>query len=119
MSIQTLARLRQLKLAGMASALQTQLEQVGPYDDLPFVERLDLLLDQEHLSREQRKQQRLIRQARFKLRACVQEIDYEPPRNITPAQIARLAQGDWIHRAQNLLITWGYGAPEIRCVRRP
>jgi DNA replication protein DnaC len=110
MSIQTLARLRQLKLAGMASALQTQLEQVGPYEDLPFVERLDLLLDQEHLSREQRKQQRLIRQARFKLRACVQEIDYEPPRNITPAQIARLAQGDWIHRAQNLLITGPCGS---------
>ncbi len=54
MSIQTLARLRQLKLAGMASALQTQLEQVGTYEGLAFVERLTLLLDQECLSREQR-----------------------------------------------------------------
>ena len=40
----------------------------------------------------------------------MQEIDYEPPRNITPAQIARLAQGDWIHRAQNLLITGPCGS---------
>jgi len=110
MNTQTLARLRQLKLAGMASALQTQLEQVGTYEGLAFVERLALLLDQECLSREQRKQQRLIRQARFKLSACVQEIDYESPRNITQAQIARLAQGDWINRAQNLLITGPCGS---------
>ena len=43
--------------------------------------------------RDQRKQDRLIRQARFKLRASVQDIDYQHPRNLQPAQIARLAQG--------------------------
>jgi DNA replication protein DnaC len=89
----------------MAAALQSQLEQVGTYEQLPFIERLALLIDQECLSRDQRKQQRLIRQARFKLNATVQEIDYQHPRNISPAQIARLAQGQWIERAQNLLIT--------------
>ena len=57
------------------------------------------------LSREQRKQQRLIRQARFKLRATIQEIDYQHPRNITQKKIAGLAQGDWISRGQNLLLT--------------
>ena len=105
MSIQTLARLRQLKLGAMAGALQTQLEQVGTYDSLPFLERLALLVDQECLSREHHKHDRLVRQARFKLSACVQDIDYQHPRQITPAQIARLAQGDWIDRGQNLLIT--------------
>lgn len=34
MSTQTLAALRQLKLGGMAMALQTQLEQVGTYEEL-------------------------------------------------------------------------------------
>jgi urease accessory protein UreF len=68
MTTQTLMQLRQLKLGGMAHALQTQLEQVGTYEGLGFIERLDLLLDQERLSRDQRKQERLIRQARFKLR---------------------------------------------------
>jgi DNA replication protein DnaC len=95
-------------------ALQTQLEQVSTYEGLPFIERLNCLLDQETLTREQRKQDRLIRQAQFRLRASVQDIDYQHPRNITPAQIA---QGDWINRAQNLLITGpcGSGKTYLAC----
>lgn len=117
MTSQTIAQLRQFKLGGMAAALQTQLEQVGTYESLPFIERLGLLLEQENLTREQRKQHRLIRQARFKLSACVQEIDYQHPRNIAPSQIARLAQGDWINRAQNLLVTGpcGSGKTYLAC----
>jgi DNA replication protein DnaC len=67
--------------------------------------------------RENRKQDRLIRQAQFKLRATVQEIDYAHPRNIQRAQIARLAQGDWIERSQNLLITGpcGSGKTYLAC----
>ena len=55
-----LAQLRALKLGGMATSLQTQLEQVGTYEALAFTERLALLLDQESLSRDTRKQPRLI-----------------------------------------------------------
>ena len=117
MTTQTLTALRQLKLGGMASALQSQLEQVGTYEGLAFTERLALLVEQECLSREQRKQERLIRQAHFKLAACVQDIDYQHPRNLTKAQIARLAQGDWINRGQNLLMTGpcGSGKTYLAC----
>ena len=117
MTTQTLCALRQLKLSGMATALQSQLEQVGTYEALAFDQRLTLLLDQELLSREQRKQARLIRQARFKLAATVADIDYQHPRNVKQAQIARLAQSDWIHRAQNLLITGpcGSGKTYLAC----
>jgi len=117
MTTQTLTALRQLKLGGMASALQSQLEQVGTYEGLAFTERLALLVEQECLSREQRKQERLIRQARFKLAACVRDIDYQHPRNLTKTQIARLAQGDWINRGQNLLMTGpcGSGKTYLAC----
>ncbi|MBS97675.1 MAG: ATP-binding protein [Oceanospirillaceae bacterium] len=110
MSTQILAQLRQLKLGGMAHALQTQLEQTGTYEALPFVERLSLLIEQENLNRAHRKHERLIRQARFKLAANVQDLDYQHPRNVSQAQIARLAQGDWIERMQNLLITGPCGS---------
>jgi len=117
MTTQTLGTLRQLKLPGMASALQSQLEQVGTYEGLAFMERLTLLVEQERLSREQRKHERLLRQARFKLAATVQDIDYQHPRNITKAQIARLAQPDWIERGHNLLLTGpcGSGKTFIGC----
>ena len=117
MTTQTMAQLRQLKLGGMATALQTQLEQVGTYEGLPFVERLTLLLDHECLTREQRRQERFIRQARFRLCASVAEIDYQHPRNIKKSQIAQLASGDWINRAQNLLITGpcGSGKTYLAC----
>ncbi|MGI9292597.1 MAG: IS21-like element helper ATPase IstB [Pseudomonadales bacterium] len=113
----TLARLRDLRLGGMAQALERQQEQVGTYEALPFLERLGLLVEQECLEREHRKQDRLIRQAHFKLRATVQDIDYQHPRNIQQAQIARLAQGEWIDRAQNLLITGpcGSGKTYLAC----
>lgn len=64
----TLHQLRQLKLSGMASALQTQLEQPGTYEGLAFAERLQLLVDYEDQDRQQRKQARLTRAAQFKLR---------------------------------------------------
>ncbi len=106
----TLARLHDLRLSGMAQALTQQQEQSSTYEALPFLERLGLLVEQECLAREQRKRDRLIRQTRFKLRATVQDIDYQHPRNLQPEQIAHLAQGDWLHRAQNLLITGPCGS---------
>jgi len=49
MTQQTLNQLRELKLGGMASALQNQLEHIGTYESLSFIERIQLLLDQEPL----------------------------------------------------------------------
>ena len=112
-----LAQLRQLKLGGMADTLALQLEQPSTYEGLAFIERMQLLVDQERLARAQRKQERLIRQARFKLSATVQEIDYQHPRNIQRSQMAQLAQGEWINRHQNLLLTGpcGTGKTYLAC----
>ena len=63
MTQQTLTRLRNLKLTGMADAVQQQLEHASTYEGLPFIERLSLLVEHEQLSREQRKQTRLVKQA--------------------------------------------------------
>ena len=56
MTVQTLNQLHELRLSGMATALETQLQQPGTYAELPFLERLGLLVTQEHLQRENRKQ---------------------------------------------------------------
>ncbi len=103
-------RLRQLKLGGMASCLQSQLEMPGTYEGLNFEERLQLLVEQEILNRDNRKQEKLIRQASFKLRASIQNIEYGKGRNITRGEIARLTQTSWLAGHQNLLITGPCGS---------
>ena len=52
----SVSQLNQLKLTGMAKALQQQLEQPGQYEALSFDERLQLLTDNEIYERDHRKQ---------------------------------------------------------------
>ena len=101
----------------MAGALERQCEQPNTYDELSFTERVGLLVERECIEREQRKQSRLIRDARFRLRAHLSDIDYTHSRNLRKAQIAELGEGDWIDRARNLLITGpcGSGKTWIAC----
>ncbi len=114
---QTLTRLRSLRLTGMADALAQQLEQPGTYDSLSFVERLALLTEQEETERNNKRLARLLRAARFKLTARVDDIDYEHPRGLKKVQIATLSSEDWLNRHRNLLITGpcGSGKSYLAC----
>ena len=113
----TLNQLRQLKLTGMASALQTQLDQPGTYEGLAFAERLQLLIDHEDQERNQRKQERLTRAAQFKLKAHAKDLDYQNGRGLQPSQMASLLMCDWLKKAQNLLLTGpcGTGKTYVAC----
>lgn len=113
----TIAQLRQLKLSGMASALLSQTEQPGTYEDLSFDQRLQLLTDNEQLDRDQRKQQRLLKVAKLKIQASSRELDYQHPRGLKQSLMASLLQLDWISKNQNLLVTGpcGSGKTYIAC----
>ena len=113
----TLSQLRQLKLNGMASALQIQRDQPGTYEGLSFAERLQLLVDHEDQERNQRKQDRLTRAAQFKLKAYAKDIDYLPARGLQQSQMASLLLCDWLKKAQNLLLTGpcGTGKTYVAC----
>jgi len=101
----TLETLRHLKLHGMAQALEEQRDTPNTHA-LSFEERLALLVDRERLSRQNSRYRGLLRDARLKVaQACVEDISYKSGPGLDKAHIAALADGAWIERGQNLLMT--------------
>jgi len=69
-------QLRKLCLSRVMQVLEQQEIQPQRYQDMSFAERLSLLLEEELSCREQRKVERLIKQARFRLNAHPEQLDY-------------------------------------------
>ena len=69
-----LSQMRQLRIPAMASALEQQWQTPNIYDELSFEERLTLLVEQEHLSRDNNRIKRLRKQANLRLQAKSQRI---------------------------------------------
>ncbi len=99
-----------MKLYGMAQAFEEQLATPSTHE-FAFEERFALLVDRERLYRDNQRRLRLLRRARLKVaQACVEDIDYKAARGLDKRQIATLANGEWIERGQNLLITGATGS---------
>ncbi len=113
---QTKQQLRTLKLTGMLDALEQQLAQPQTHD-LAFEQRLALLVEREVLHRHNRRLDRLLKTAKLRVAACVEDIDYQHPRGLKKAQMASLANGAWIEQALNLCITGptGCGKTWLAC----
>lgn len=113
---QLLNHLRELKLSGMASALEQQFVQ-PTFADLPFESRLGMLLTSEANFRDQRRQGRILKIAKLKVHAAPEEIEYRPTRNLDRQMMASLLTSDWIRRRQNVLIVGpsGSGKTWIGC----
>lgn len=106
---QTLERLRELRLSGMATALEEQ-QGVPDVHGLAFEDRLALLVDREATFREDRRLTRLLRQARFRLpAACVEDLIFDASRGLDRSVVLRLSACDWIRRSQVVLITGATG----------
>jgi DNA replication protein DnaC len=93
----------------MAAAFEQQLAQPAA-QELSFEERFALLLDQEILYRDNRRLARLLKAARLRVGACVEDIDYRHPRGIDRSFMSTLASCQWIQRHQNLTITGPAGS---------
>lgn len=109
MQLRVEEQLSQLHLGGVKQTLAQQQEQAMLYQDMSFEERLQLLLSHELLQREQRKINRLEKQACFRLMGQIEQLDYRASRGFTPAQIRQLLEGHWLRHQQNLLLTGAAG----------
>lgn len=73
---QTVERFKELRLEGMAEAFYEQISQAVT-QELSFEERLALLLDREITVRENRRLEKLLRTAKLRQMACIEDIDYK------------------------------------------
>ena len=112
----TREQLHALKLAGMLDALDQQQAQPETHD-LAFDDRLALLVEREILYRENRRLARLLKTAKLRVDACIEDIDYRHPRGLQKARMAQLASLDWIRQSLNLCLTGptGCGKTWLAC----
>jgi DNA replication protein DnaC len=108
MNEQTVNRMKAMKFYGMLRAFQTSLES-GKMDDLTADEMVAHLVDEEWDDRCNRKITRSLRNARFRYKASVEQIDFDSNRGIDKNQIMRLAECTFIDKKENLLITGSTG----------
>ncbi len=113
---QTIDRLRQMKLTGLAQALAAQMDK-GDFNDYSFEERLSLLVEYEWTYRQNKRLAILLKKARLRLGACMEDIDYVHPRGLDRRFMKSLASCQWINAHQNVIITGpgGVGKTFIAC----
>jgi DNA replication protein DnaC len=101
-------KLRQMRLAGMARGWQT-LNETKQVFELSLSEGLEILLEREEEERKNNRFNRLIKGARFRYQASLEEIIYEPSRGLNKSLITDLASCSYITRWTSVLITGSTG----------
>jgi len=113
---QTLHKLNEMKLYGMGKGFEEQMASAVT-QGLAFEERFGILVDQEQTYRENQRLKRLLKFAKLKASACVEDIDYTHNRGLDKGHMATLKTSDWISRGFNLIVTGptGCGKTWITC----
>lgn len=116
MTNQTLEKLRNLRLFGMVKAFEEQLAMTAA-SDLSFEERIGFIVDREDSDRRDRRSQRRIKDAKFKERSMIEDINWKPSRGLDKAQILSFTTCGWVKEHQNLIFIGktGTGKTFIAC----
>jgi DNA replication protein DnaC len=97
-----------LHLTGMAAQWQV-LQEMRRSGELSLSDGMQLLLQAETDKRLENRYARLIKNAGFRYRASIEEINADAARGIDKSLLARLAAGDYIKNGQSILITGACG----------
>jgi len=112
----TVDKLHELRLFGMAKALEEQ-NGSAQYQTLDFNDRLGLLVDRECAERDSKRLDLRLKKAKLRLTATIEDVDYRHPRGLDKSLFLALAGCDWIRQHHNCLITGpaGVGKSYLAC----
>lgn len=115
-NIPILPRLTALGLHGMAQSLEAQ-RASSIYAEMTFEDRLSYCLLAEEELRGNRSRERLVKNARFKINATPEGLDYGDGRGLQRNLIAELCGGSWLNNGHNLIVTGptGTGKTHVAC----
>lgn len=100
--------MRGLHLPGMAASWEALCE-TRRTDSLSLNDGLDILLQSELDSRRNNRNQRLMKNARFRYSCTLEEIDFDPSRGLDRATVMQLATCDFIRQGLPVIITGAAG----------
>jgi DNA replication protein DnaC len=113
----TLEKLYELRLPVMATSWQEQ-ERDDKLRSLDFDERFGLLVEAEHRARDNRRLQRLLKQAELRLPdACMEDLEPGAARGLPATTTRQLATGAWLGERLNVLVSGatGVGKSYLAC----
>jgi DNA replication protein DnaC len=113
---QTMSILHSLKLFGMAKSLEERLAD-SKQAALSHDEFVGLLVQDERLYRDNLRLRRLLKKAKLRQEAALEDIDYGVPRGISQQVMLELANPEWIPACHNVLVSGpaGVGKSFIAC----
>jgi hypothetical protein len=112
----TLERLHELRLRGMAEALEEQLNHSAA-TEIGFEDRLGMLVERELTWRDNRRLQRLLQEARLRVDASIEDVNFRAARGLDRSVLMRLGSCEWIRQSQVVLIVGptGVGKTYLAC----
>lgn len=106
---QTLENMKHMRLYGMYDAYQAAVNS-NKTNDLTHDQLVAQLVQHELEDRSLRKLERLVKAAKFRYKAHLEEVIFSPDRGLDSQTIYRLSEGNYIPKAENILITGSTGA---------
>lgn len=101
-------KLLELRLPAFREGLREQISN-PQYAELPFEERLLLLVDMECSQRSEHRWKRRMKLAEFPLQASIKDLDLSPERGLDRRMVLELAQCQWVDKALNILVLGATG----------
>jgi len=106
---ETIEKMTEMRLLGMKQAYDLFLRASGS-GKITNDEFIANLIETEYIDRENRKTDRLLKSAKFRYQASIEEIEFISGRNLDKGELIRLAACNYIKKKENLIITGSTGA---------